>query len=159
MAITQETGNQSATANSYVTVANYDAYLNVRYVGRTDISDTQVEAYIFRAMDYFESLVFIGLKATEDQALQWPRSGIVIDGFGKNSNEIPSEVLTSIYELAYGFEQGFGINDPIAKSATKEKVGDIEVQYKSSSSDRTLLPAASQAIRKIIKNPMRTVRV
>jgi len=159
MAITQETGNQSATANSYVTVANYDAYLNARYTGRADISDAQVEAYIFRAMDYFESLAFIGGKATELQALQWPRSGVVIDGFGKDSTEIPNEVLIAIYELAYGFEQGYGISDPVLKSATKEKVGEIEVEYKSSSADRTLLPAASQALRKLIKNPMRTVRV
>ena len=158
MAITQETGNQSATANSYVTVVNYDAYLNARYTDRADISDAQAEAYIFRAMDYFESLIFIGLKATEDQALQWPRDGIIIDGYGKDNNEIPNEVLIAIYELAYGFEQGYGISDPVLKSATKEKVGEIEVEYKSSSADRTLLPAAAQALRKLVKNPMRVVR-
>jgi len=51
MALTVETGSQSTTANSYVTVANYDAYLNARYVGRVDISDAQAEAYILRATD------------------------------------------------------------------------------------------------------------
>jgi len=158
MALTVETGQQSTTANSYVTVAGYDAYLNARYIGRTDISDAQAEAYILRATDYFESLRFIGLKATETQSMQWPRSRIVIDGFGKDSNEIPNEVLVAIYELAYGFEQGYGINDPISRETVKEKIGEIEVEYKSSSADRTLLPAATQALRKLIKNPMRVVR-
>jgi len=158
MALTVETGQQSTTANSYVTVAGYDAYLNARYIGRTDISDAQAEAYILRATDYFESLRFIGLTATETQSMQWPRSRIVIDGFGKDSNEIPNEVLVAIYELAYGFEQGYGINDPISRETVKEKIGEIEVEYKSSSADRTLLPAATQALRKLIKNPMRVVR-
>lgn len=158
MALTVETGQQATNANSYVTVAAYDAYLNARYIGRTDISDAQAEAYILRAMDYFENLDFIGMKATEAQSLQWPRSGVNIDGYGKDTDDIPKEVLVSIYELAYGFEQGFGINDPISRETVKEKIGEIEVEYKSSSADRTLLPAASQALRKLIKNPMRVVR-
>lgn len=158
MALTVETGQQATNANSYVTVAAYDAYLNARYIGRTDISDAQAEAYILRAMDYFENLDFIGMKATEAQSLQWPRSGVNIDGYGKDTDDIPKEVLVSIYELAYGFEQGFGINDPISRETVKEKIGEIEVEYKNSSADRTLLPAASQALRKLIKNPMRVVR-
>ncbi len=158
MALTVETGQQSTTANSYVTVVNYDAYLNARYPARTDISDAQAEAYILRATDYFEELPFIGLKATENQSLQWPRSSVLIDGYSKDSDEIPTQVLIAIYELAYGFEQGYGINDPISRETVKEKIGEIEVEYKSSSADRTLLPAASQALRKLIRNPMRVVR-
>ena len=70
MALTVETGQQSTTANSYVTVVNYDSYLNARYPARTDISDAQAEAYILRAMDYFEELPFVGgLKATDEYNL------------------------------------------------------------------------------------------
>ncbi len=159
MALTVETGQQATNANSYVTVAAYDAYLDARYIGRTDISDAQAEAYILRAMDYFENLDFIGMKASEDQSLQFPRSGVNIDGYGKDTDEIPNEVLVSIYELAYGFEQGYGINDPIGRETSKESVGSLSVEYKSSSADRTLLPAASQALRKLIKSPTRVIRV
>jgi len=159
MALTVETGQQSTTANSYVTVAGYDAYLNARYIGRTDISDAQAEAYILRAMDYFEQLEFIGIKATELQALQFPRAYISIDGYGVDSDEIPKQVVTAIYEIAYGFEQGFGINDPIGREVSKESVGSLSVEYKGSSADRTLLPAASQALRKLIKSPVSVVRV
>ena len=159
MALTIETGQQSATATSYVTVANYNTYLDARYPTRTSISTAQAEAYILRAMDYFETLVFIGTKADEDQALQWPRHRVIIDGYGFDSDQIPKEVLIATYEIAYGFEQGFGINDPVGRETSKETVGSLSVEYKSSSADLTLLPAASQALRKLIKNPFSVVRL
>ena len=159
MAIEQETGTGSATANSYVTVADYDAYLDARYPSRTAITTAQAEAYIFRAMDYFENLNFQGRKNSEAQALQWPRAGVCIDGFGVDSNEIPSLVLTAVYELAYGFEQGYCINDPVGRETASEAVGALNVTYKNSSAERTLLPAATQALRKLLINGNRVVRV
>lgn len=156
-AIIQETGQQSTTANSYVTVAGYNQYLEDRY-SRVAPAEDDALRYIYRAMTYFESLTFIGDKATEDQALQWPRSDVSIDGYGIDSDEMPSEVLIAIYEISYGYESGFGIDNPVSRETIKEKVGELEVEYKSSSAERTLLPAATQAIRKLVKNPMRTVR-
>lgn len=158
MALVIEDGTQKTNANSYVTVVQYDAYLDARYTGRTDISDAQAEAYILRAMDYFESRVFQGTKASETQALQWPRNGIVIDGFGKDGNEIPPEVQTSIYELAYGFEQGYGANDPVPRETISESVGNLSVTYKNGSADRTLTPAATHAMRKLVKPTGRVYR-
>lgn len=156
-AIIQETGQQSTTANSYVTVAGYNQYLEDRY-SRVAPAEDETLRYIYRAMTYFESLKFIGDKATEDQALQWPRSDVSIDGYGIDSDEMPNEVLIAIYEISYGYESGFGIDNPVSRETIKEKVGELEVEYKSSSAERTLLPAATQAIRKLVKNPMRTVR-
>ena len=159
MALVVEDGTQKTNANSYVTVADYDAYFNARYTGRADISDAQVEAYVLRAMDYFESRQFIGKKATDSQALQWPRSYVGIDGYSIDTNEIPDQVKNSIYELAYGFEQGFGISDPVSREAISETVGSISVTYKNSSADRTLTPAATQAMRKLLLPMHRVVRV
>ncbi len=157
-AIVQETGQQSTTANSYVTAAGYDQYLENRY-SRTALGDVDANRRnIFRATTYFESLQFIGYKATDEQALQWPRSQILIDGYSYTSEEIPSEVLAAIYELAYGYEQGYAPDAPIQRESLKEKIGEIEVEYKASSAHRVLLPAASQALRKLVKNPMRVVR-
>jgi|TARA_X000001382_G_scaffold119462_1_gene100268 hypothetical protein len=156
-AIAQETGQQSTTANSYVTEAGYNQYLEDRYSRTAPASDTNLR-YIYRAMTYFESLRFQGDKATDEQALQWPRTGVTIDGYGIDSDEIPNEVLVAIYEIAYGYEQEYGIDSPVSRETLKEKVGDLEVEYKASSADRVLLPAATQALRKLVKNPMRTVR-
>ena len=90
--------------------------------------------------------------------MYFPRSGLIIDGYGINSDEIPKEVKTSLYEIAYAYEQGYGPDAPIERSTLKEKIGEIEVEYKSSSADRVLTPAATRALRKLVKNPMRIVR-
>ena len=157
-AIVQETGQQSTTANSYVTEAGYNQYLEDRYDRTAPASDTNLR-YIYRAMSYFESLDFIGEKASEDQALQWPRSRVRIDGYGFQNDEIPNEVLIAIYEIAYGYEQGYGIDAPVSRETISETVGGVSVTYKTSSASRTLLPAATNALRKLTLNPLRTQRV
>jgi hypothetical protein len=159
MALVIEDGTQKSNANSYVTVAEYDAFLDARYTARTDISDAQAEAYILRAMDYFESRQFVGKKATDTQALQWPRSYVDIDGYAIDTNEIPKQVKNSIYELAYGFEQGYGVSDPVSRETISESVGSLSVTYKNSSADRTLTPAATQAMRKLLMPNNRVHRV
>ena len=158
-AISQETGQQSATANSYVTEAAYNTYLGDRHSTRSNPSSALALSYIYRAMSYFETLNFRGEKASEDQALQWPRQGVSIDGYGIESNEIPNEVLVAIYEIAYSYEQGYGIDNPVSRETISESVGGISVTYKSSSADRTLTPAATNALRKIVEPAKRVVRV
>ena len=66
-------------------------------------------------MSYFESLIFNGFKATEEQALQFPRMDLSIDGYGKDDDEIPIEVKEALYELAYAVEQGFAPDDPVSR--------------------------------------------
>ena len=157
-ALVVETGSQSTTANSYITVSEYSTYITDRHGVRNSPSNDQITSFIHQAMSFFEALPFRSEKASEDQALQFPRSGLMIDGYGINSDEIPKEVKTSLYEIAYAYEQGYGPDDPIERSTLKEKIGEIEVEYKSSSADRVLTPAATRALRKLVKNPMRIVR-
>jgi len=157
-ALVVETGSQSSTANSYITVSEYSTYITDRHGARNSPSNDQITSFIHQAMSFFETLEFHGVKATEDQALQYPRSGLRIDGYGINSDEIPSQVKTALYEITYAYEQGYGIDDPVLKQSSKEKIGNIEVEYKTSSADRTLTPAVSHALRKLIKNPLRVVR-
>ena len=159
MTLVIEDGTGKTNSDSYVTVAEYNAFLNARYVNRTSISEAQAEAYIFRATDYFENQMFVGYVADDDQAMQWPRHNVVIDGFGIDSDEIPKEVKKSIYEIAYSFEQGYGINDPVSRETQSEKIGEITITYKNSSASKVLLPAATQALRKIVKSSNTVVRV
>ena len=159
MALIIEDGTQKTNSTSYVTVAEYDAFLDARYTGRASISTAQAEAYILRAMDYFESRQFVGKKATDTQALQWPRSRVDIDGYAVDADEIPKQVKDSIYELAYGFEQGYGISNPVSRETLTEKVGSVSVTYKGSSADRTLTPAATHAMRKLLMPNNRVHRV
>lgn len=158
MAFVIEDGSQKPDANSYVTEAGYNAYIGKRVAGRSNPTSALTESYIYKATDYFESLYFQGYKASEAQALQWPRNGVLIDGWGQEGNEIPVQVVTAIYELAYGFEQGFGISDPVSRETQTETVGGVSVTYKNSSADRTLTPATTQALRKLVLPANRVVR-
>ena len=69
MALVVEDGSVVSGANSYITLADYRAWANARGISASD-SDTVLERYVLRAMDYFEQLVFIGNKANENQLLQ-----------------------------------------------------------------------------------------
>jgi len=159
MALVIEDGTGRLDSTSYITVAEYNSFLNARYIGRSAISDAQAEAYILRATDYFETLNFQGLKDDEYQAMQWPRVGVLIDKFSIDDNVIPVEVKNAIYEIAYAYEQGYGITDPVPRETISESVGSLSVTYKSSSADRTLTPAVTNALAKLTIPASRVVRV
>lgn len=102
MALIVETGAGLANSNSYVTLAEYDAYAAARgySIGGTD-SHKEVE--LTKAMDYLESYrdKFKGVKLRQDQSLQWPRVGVILDGFSIGSNVIPTELKRAQMELAH----------------------------------------------------------
>lgn len=102
MALIIETGAAVANANSYVTVAEYAAYAAARgyTVGATD---PLKEIELTKAMDYLEGCRdrFKGSKLTQAQSLQWPRVGVVVDGFSLSSSVIPVELKRAQMELAH----------------------------------------------------------
>lgn len=152
MALTIEDGTIVANANSYITIAEYNTWADARFGASrsTAPDDTVAEQIILRAMDYFETLSFIGRQAEDNQPLQWPRSWVSIDGFAVEANEIPKEVKNSIYELAYAEEQGEGQLNVIERKVTSETVGPISVSYDKSTSRSTVV-ASSRSMRKLLK--------
>lgn len=82
-----------------------------------------------KAHDYIESLAFIGTKATEAQAEQWPRYGASIDGYYVDETIVPQAIIDAEYEAAIGIDQG---TDPLAtveRAKMRAKVGEIETEY------------------------------
>ena len=158
-AISQETGQQSSTANSYITLANYKTYRDDRYGDALSTSDNALTLNIYQAMSYFETLNFLGEKASDEQALQFPRSGLRIDRYGINTDEIPKQVLTALYELTYAYESGNAPDGAIARETQTETIGTISVTYKNSSADKVLTPAVTNALKKLIKSPLSIARV
>ncbi len=164
MALVIEDGTIVAGANSYITVDEYKSWANARFgSGRTTAPacDPDTEQLILRATDWFENNSFQGCKVESDQSLQWPRSWVVIDTFAVESNEIPPEVKTAIYEIAYAEEAGDGQLDPVEREVKKEKVGDLEVEYMDGSPTRTQNVAVSRAMKKLLacNSVCRVVRV
>lgn len=153
MTLIVEDGSIVANANSYITVSEYTDWADARFGSGRDTApatDANVEALVFRAMDYFEAQNFQGYKSIESQSLQWPRANVVIDGYTIGSNEIPKEVKQSIYELAYTEEQGEGELNAVDRKVIREKVASIEVEYSGNSSSRNINVSTSSAMKKLL---------
>ena len=92
----------SATANSYATVAEADAYLAVR--GDTStwtaLTPGAKEAKLQWAAIYLDTLTFKGTRSTSTQALQWPRIG-VWDRDGFDVDGIPQALKNAQAEMAF----------------------------------------------------------
>lgn len=102
MTITVETGSgDNPAANSYVSVAGLQGYAELRGYTLPD-TDAACEILLIKAMDFVEARRnrFQGVKSSNTQPLQWPRSGVAIDGYGIDSDAIPQELIKAQCELA-----------------------------------------------------------
>lgn len=147
MSIVVEDGSLVLNANSYVSEAELSAYATAR--GITISGDT--EQLLIRAMDYLESQSFLGDKYTEEQALQWPRVNVVIDGYLVDADEIPKELKTSQIEIALSIDNGVDPQANIARAQSRVKVGELEVEYEPGQSS-TIVKKISNSLRKLLKS-------
>ena len=165
MALIIEDGSNVANANSYVTLTEVRAYALARGV-TLSIIDSDVEVLVIKAMDYLESLrnKYQGTKTYTDQALQWPRENVYIDGILQANDSIPEllkdaecravmEINNEIDLLPT--ETGLGIK--------KEVVGPIEMEYFKDIGITGSVSAALNALLEPLLNPssfiLSTVRV
>lgn len=146
MAIIVEDGTGMATAETYLTVAEFKAYHNKR--GRAvdmDALDTAAsEAALRLATDYMQQVYqdrWLGVRLTYGQALDWPRAyanrsesnavqGADSSVFWWNENEVPTPVKNACAELAYrATESDDGLMPDLARKEKSVKVGPIAVDY------------------------------
>jgi hypothetical protein len=97
MALTIEDGTGVAGANSYISVADAQDYADLR-----GLSVTITEALLIKACDYLEALRgdYQGEKTSGDNSLQWPRTGVTVDGFSIGTDEIPDILISAQAQLA-----------------------------------------------------------
>lgn len=157
MALVVEDGSVVTGANTYVTVAEFKAWADDR--GITYGDDAAISADIYRAMDYFERLQFIGNKANENQPLQWPRTEALIDGYYADATEIPAPVKLAIYEAIVVEAAGNSELNVQDRKTLREKIGDIEVVYADNSENRKITPALQYALNKIVQPAFQVLRV
>lgn len=120
-----------ANADSYGTIAEADAYHAA--FGNSDWDhhqDSIKEAALRRAAQYIDTTyAFIGAVASSTQALQWPRSGAVVDTFAIDSDVIPTAVKRAQFEAAYrSLDQDLSA-DIEPGNVTEETVDVITVKY------------------------------
>jgi len=122
-------------ANSYVSTATLQTYCDAR---NYTIVATDLSYLLIKAMDYIESLQFIGVKKTRNQPLQWPRYSVRYDGYTLDSTQMPQMLLDALCETAIAVDQGY---DPLAvlpRNIAKIKVDEIEIEYAQSTSAQAL---------------------
>lgn len=141
MALEIEDGTGKANATSYVTVSEARQYAQARGVTLPS-EELAVEALLVQAMDYLEAqrAKYQGSKTwprpgepshPHAQALQWPRTGVVIDcHYELPSDAIPVELkaaqMQTAVELSRGLNPMAGTDGRVKK---KTKVDVIETEF------------------------------
>jgi len=141
MAIEVEDGTSKTDSDSYISVADADTYLAI-YTTRTDwdsATTANKEIALKRATQYLDNMYgarWKGIRSDEDQALDWPRYGVTDhDGYGWDSDEMPTELLNATCEIADRIIDG---DNPMADQSDtstirkqKVKAGPVEeeVEY------------------------------
>ena len=138
MAATITATLKSATANSYVTLAEADTYFETTPESSTwdNKSDDAKNRALISACRWIDSLNYYGTRCEDDQALKWPRQNYEVDNVELTSDEIPKSIKYAQYELARKLA-----NDTDAMTGNKGtdgnieevKLGDMEVKYSTQS--------------------------
>jgi hypothetical protein len=146
MALEVEDGTGKANAEAYTSVAEADSHLALRGFSLwSTMSTAEKEQAIRRATDYMVQvyrLRWAGVRATLEQALDWPRAWVPIkDWAGLTndgtplvtqgyyaSNEIPAELKRASADLAYKAAAG-ELTPTLGRRTVREKVDVIEVEY------------------------------
>lgn len=94
-------------------------------------TDALKEAALRKATDFMRQIYrsrWQGVKVDEDQALDWPRYDVVVEGYAIDSDIVPTEVKNACAELALRASAGDLLADQ-SQGVIREKVGQIEVEY------------------------------
>ena len=141
MALTVEDGTGLADADTYAALATASDYATARGLtfAISGADQTPAEAALRRATTWLDAYVLPRLSGTyrthqRDQALQWPRSGVVDrEGNGIDSDEIPQEIINACIEAAVREKASPGSLSPDVTPGTvakRERIeGAVEVEY------------------------------
>lgn len=130
MALTIEDGSGVAGANSYIDVAAARAYAAAR--GLTlPAADGDVEALLIKSMDFIEAYRgdFQGLKTAATNPLQWPRTGVTLDGYPLAEDAIPQALKDAQAQLAVDAQNADLMPTGSGREVVMERVDVVQVQY------------------------------
>lgn len=149
-----------AAANSYVTVAEADAYMAARLhkaAWETANSATK-EAALQWATRELDRLAWRGRAVTEIQALRWPRSYIYdLDGYRLLDGAIPRFLKDATAELAFSLIASDRTADAQGKGLASVTVGPIEIEFDKQDTAGVIPRAVTRMIMPYIEAPVRWV--
>ena len=182
MAFVVEDGTGLANANSYVSVAEADAYLSLGgYTLWSDLAESERRHALVRATRYLTQMYRLrwkGTRATANQALDWPRNFVeredytypTLNGstfiggyFYYPDNVVPQEVKDVCCELGFRASSGELAPD-VGRLKKRSKVDVLEVEYESYAKPYTVYRAIDGFLAPLLKgagngNMMRLDRV
>lgn len=127
MALTIEDGTGVAGADSYVALSEVVAFLTAyepasALTAWNALSTAEQERHCRRATQYLDLRYgsrFFGVRVDKDQALAFPRKGIVtLDGFELDEDEIPTSLKSACCEIAWRSSLGNELLDAGVPAAT-----------------------------------------
>ena len=146
MALIVEDGTGKADAEAYCTVAFADAYFAARNVTNWDGSTAHKEGLLRLATDYMAAhYQWKGMRVTSTQALDWPRTEVWAYGFPVAADTVPIAVQKACAELAHRANTT-ELQPDIGRTAIREKVDVIEVEYASGSRESTTFAAVNSML-------------
>ena len=155
MTLIVEDGSIVTGAESYISVADASTYHTAR--GNTAwaalTTDALREAALRRATDYMRQAYrsrWQGYKVNEDQALDWPRYDVVVEGYAIDDEIVPTEIKNACAELALKAATADLLADQ-SQGVVREKVGPIEVEYDKSSPQSTRYKAIDAILSPYLK--------
>ena len=155
MSLICEDGSGKSDSESYISVADASNYHTVR--GNTAwaalTTDALREAALRKATDFMRQAYrsrWQGYKVNEDQALDWPRYYVEVEGYAVDSDIVPTEVKNACAELALKASAA-ELNPDLTQGVLSEQVGSISVTYDKASPQFTRYRAIDAIISPYLK--------
>ncbi|WP_373379900.1 DnaT-like ssDNA-binding protein [Cupriavidus nantongensis] len=129
--MTIDTNPGSPTADSYVSVAEADAYWSKRPGSAWGAAaEAAREGALVRATGYVDATYdWRGTRATAVQALDWPRYDVVLDGYPLDGTTIPARVKDAVCEMALKALAGDISADVSPQQVVEQTVGPITRKF------------------------------
>lgn len=131
MALITETGTGASDAESYISVADADAYhANRANSAWSSATTASKEAALRKAASYIDgNYRFCGCPSNATQALQWPRIGVRLNDYPLATNVIPRQLQYACAELALVALSESLTSAVDSQSVASKTVGPISISY------------------------------
>jgi len=128
-----EDGTIVVDANSYVTVAELDSFAALRGVTLPTL-EADKEVLLISGTDYTETFWnrYQGDTIEQDQSLQFPRTGVSVNGFLVSSDSIPNTLKNAQMQSAIE-SISTELTPNTGQNILRERVDVIEITYQSGS--------------------------
>lgn len=168
MALVVEDGTGLSDAQTYATVDYIKTYTRTRGIS-FPTANNEIERLLILAMDALRGLDYKGERATREQALDWPRIDVEIDGYEYASTEIPRELIELQCIYAIELYKGVDLLPTVSGNTSGPIIGrtveGISTQYAESgrANIRPIVERARPLLRKLLRggggeNTIRLIR-